>query len=104
RLAADVPALWRAPTTTAAERKEIVRQLVERGVVAVGGGSERGRVRIHLIGASQTAGELVRPVARLTQLSTYPRLCERIRTLASAGRGAAGLAAALNAPGGRAPE
>ena len=93
RLAADVPALWNAPTTTAAERKEIVRQLVERVVVAVDGASERVRVTIHWIGGSQTAGELVRPVARLTQLSTYPQLCERIRTLAGEGRSAVAIAA-----------
>jgi DNA invertase Pin-like site-specific DNA recombinase len=30
RLAADIPALWEAPTTTAAERQAIVRQLIER--------------------------------------------------------------------------
>jgi DNA invertase Pin-like site-specific DNA recombinase len=104
RLAADVPALWAAPTTTAAERKEIVRLLVERVVVAVDGVSERVRVTIHWIGGSQTAGELVRPVARLTQLSTYPRLCERIRTLASEGRSAVAIAAQLNADGFRPPK
>jgi transposase len=34
-LAADIPALWQAGTTTPAERKEIIRQLVHRVVVAV---------------------------------------------------------------------
>jgi DNA invertase Pin-like site-specific DNA recombinase len=104
RLAADVPALWAAPTTTVAERKEIVRQLVERVVVTVDGASERVRVTIHWIGGSQTPGELVRPVARLTQLSTYPRLCERVRALAAAGRRAAAIAAQLNAEGFRPPK
>jgi hypothetical protein len=36
-LATDIPALWAAPTTTVAERKEIIRQVVERVVVAVEG-------------------------------------------------------------------
>jgi len=33
RLAADIPALWQAPTTTAADHQAIIRQLVERAVV-----------------------------------------------------------------------
>jgi hypothetical protein len=33
RLAADIPALWHAPTTTAADRQEVVRQVVVRQVV-----------------------------------------------------------------------
>jgi hypothetical protein len=104
RLAADVPALWAAPTTTVAERKEIVRQLVDRVVVAVDGTSERVRLTVHWAGGAQTVGELVRPVARLTQLSTYPQLCARVRALAAAGLRAAAIAARLNAEGFRPPK
>jgi DNA invertase Pin-like site-specific DNA recombinase len=104
RLAADVPALWGAPTTTAAERKEIVRQLVERVVVAVDGTSERVRLTLHWVGGLQTAGELVRPVARLAQLSAYPQLCARVRALAAAGLRAAAIAESLNAEGFRPPK
>ncbi|MDQ2743942.1 MAG: hypothetical protein M3Z66_16825 [Chloroflexota bacterium] len=32
RLAADIPALWTAPPTTVADRKEIIRQVVERDI------------------------------------------------------------------------
>src|SRR6185312_584988 len=46
RLAADIPALWTAASTTAAERKEIIRQVVERVVVEAQGASERVRVRL----------------------------------------------------------
>jgi hypothetical protein len=34
-LSRDIPALWDAPATTSAERKEIIRLLVERVVVYV---------------------------------------------------------------------
>src|SRR5262249_62416109 len=40
-LAHNVPALWHAPTTTMAERKEIVRQIIQRVVVGGGRRSER---------------------------------------------------------------
>src|SRR5262245_52773268 len=35
RLASDLPALWHAPTTTVAERKDLLRQLIERVLVDV---------------------------------------------------------------------
>src|SRR5712691_7857889 len=35
RLATDIPALWAAPTTTDADRKEIIRQIVERVLVRI---------------------------------------------------------------------
>src|SRR5713226_2888477 len=38
RLTTDIPALWAAPTTTVADREEIIRQVVERVIVDVQGG------------------------------------------------------------------
>ncbi|MFZ0257310.1 MAG: hypothetical protein WAN46_17105 [Gammaproteobacteria bacterium] len=69
RLASDIPALWRAPTTTAADRQAIIRQLVERVIVTVRGESEQVDVQIHWIGGHGTQAVLTRPVARLDQLS-----------------------------------
>lgn len=82
-LAENIPDLWAAPTTTPAERKEIVRQVVERIVVENEGVSERLRVTIHWIGGGQTSGVVIRPVAKLEQLSYYPQLCERLRDFAA---------------------
>ncbi len=45
RLATNIPVLWAAPTTTGADRKEIIPQIVERVVVDVQGNSERVKVR-----------------------------------------------------------
>jgi hypothetical protein len=64
QLAADIPALWRASTTTDADRKEIIRQVVERVEVQAQGTSEQVRVRITWAGGGQTEGVLVRPIAR----------------------------------------
>ena len=73
RLAADIPALWHAATTTAAERKEIVRQVVQRVVVAVQGESERVLVAIEWAGGARTDGEIARPVARFEPAELLPR-------------------------------
>jgi DNA invertase Pin-like site-specific DNA recombinase len=98
QLAADIPALWQAPTTTAADRKAIVRQVIRRVVVAAGA-SERVRVTLEWVGGGRTAGEVIRPVARLEQLTYYPQLCARARQLATEGLAAAAIAERLNAEG-----
>jgi hypothetical protein len=104
QLAADIPALWHATTTTAAERKEILRQVLARVVVDVQGESERVHVRLEWVGGTCTEGELIRPVARWEQLSYYPQVCQRVSTLAAEGLTAAAIAAQLNAEGYRPPK
>jgi DNA invertase Pin-like site-specific DNA recombinase len=104
RLASDIPALWTATTTSDADRKEIIRQVVERVVVDAPGNSERFVVRIDWVGGSHTGGELIRPVARWEQVSYYPELCERVRSLAAAGLSHAAIAEQLNADGFRPPK
>lgn len=52
----------------------------------------------------QTHGAIIRPVARLAQLSTYPALCARVRTLTGEGLRPAAIAARLNAEGFRPPK
>lgn len=99
QLAADIPALWAAPTTTAADRKEIVRQVVERVVVEAEGVSERVRVWIVWAGGGETAGVVVRPIAELAHLSYYPRLCQRLTELTHHHLSAPAIAAHLQAEG-----
>ena len=85
RLAKDIPALWHSPSTTTAERKEIVRQIVERVVVENEGKSERLRVSIEWVGGSETKGVVIRPVSKMEYLSYYPRMCERVSDLVGQG-------------------
>jgi hypothetical protein len=98
-LSQDIPALWEAPTTTNEDRKQIVRQMIERIVVSVEGVSERVRTEIQWAGGTQTEGAFTRPVARLEQLSYYPRMCERVRVLAAEGLGSREIAEHLNTEG-----
>jgi hypothetical protein len=99
RLAADIPALWAAPTTTAADRKEVVRQVVERVEVAVQGTSEQVQVRMHWVGGGQTEGTLTRPIARFADRSDYAALCERVCALTQARWSAPAIARQLDTDG-----
>ncbi|WP_157174460.1 hypothetical protein [Thiocystis violascens] len=69
QLAADIPSLWKAPTTASAERQAIVRQLLDQVTVTVIDDSERVAVEVRWIGGHRARTHLVRPVARLEQLS-----------------------------------
>jgi DNA invertase Pin-like site-specific DNA recombinase len=99
RLASDLPALWYAETTTAADRQAIIRQLVERVVVTVQGESEQVDLEIHWIGGHRTQTRRRRPVARLDQLSYYPALLARAAALHQQGLRRGAIAEALNAEG-----
>jgi hypothetical protein len=103
-LAADIPTIWHAPTTTDADRKQLIRHLVDQVRVEVIGTSERVRVRITWAGGHHTDAEVVRPVACLTQLSYYPRLVARTRELATTKATTAQIAQRLNAEGLRPPK
>lgn len=103
-LAADIPTLWAAPTTTPAQRKEIIRQLISKISLDAEGRSERVQVSIDWMGGNSTSGLLIRPVGKYTQLSYYPQLCERIRALRTEGLSAAAIAHQLNQEGFRPPK
>ena len=103
-LAHDIPAIWCAPTTTMAERKQLVRLLVEQVRVTVHGTSEKVDVEVAWAGGYTTAAGIVRPVAAWTQLTYYPELVERAKTLAAQGATGAQIAAALNAEGFKPPK
>jgi DNA invertase Pin-like site-specific DNA recombinase len=103
-LAKDLPAVWDAPSTTQADRKELLRILIEDITVSVAGDSELVDVTITWAGGHQTAGQAVRPVGRLDQLSYYPALLARVTGLAAAGRSSRQIADVLNAEGFRPPK
>lgn len=101
RLAADIPALWHAPTTTAAERQAVVRQLIEQVVITLEGKSERIAVDVHWAGGHHTSFTVIRPVARLEQLSSYPDLVRRAAQLRNDGQTVSAIAQFLTEEGWR---
>jgi DNA invertase Pin-like site-specific DNA recombinase len=100
-LSQNLPALWRAETTTQQERQTIVRLLLERVLAEVVDDTEKVRVECHWHGGVRTTHELTRPVARLTSLSTYAALTARAAELRREGHACAKIAEVLNAEGWR---
>ncbi len=99
QLATDIPALWAASTTTAADRQELIRQIVDAVVIVAEGKSERVQVTIRWVGGGATAGTVVRPIRHNRHLSTYADICERIRRWTHERLPAASIAERLNAAG-----
>jgi len=99
RLAQDMPGLWAASETTAQDRQEIVRLLLEQVTVGVQGDSEQVDVRLHWAGGVESQHRVIRPVARYEQLSTYPQLLARIDALHGEGVNFEQIAAHLNREG-----
>ena len=102
-LAADLPAVWSAATTTPADRRRIAR-LLERVVVTVDKGSERVDVVLHWVGGAAQAHAITRPVTRYCQQSDYPRLVARLRELCTGRDNSSAIAERLNAEGLRSPK
>jgi DNA invertase Pin-like site-specific DNA recombinase len=103
-LASDIPALWSAADTSASDRQEIVRHLVQRVTVAIEGNSERVDVTVHWAGGYTSRHEMHRPVARYDQTTDYQRLLARISELRTEGRPTRAIAECLNREGWRPPK
>ena len=103
-LAADLPAVWHAATTTPADRQRIVRLLLERVDVTVDKTSERIDVLATWVGGDTQRHTLSRRVSRYEQQSDYPRLVARLRELSDRRESAAQIAEQLNAEGFRPPK
>jgi DNA invertase Pin-like site-specific DNA recombinase len=103
-LAGDLPAVWRASTTTPAERQRIARLLVERVSVVVDKASERVDVELHWAGGPVESHTLSRPVRRYDLRADYPRLVARVRVWCADGLSTAEIADRLNEEGFRPPK
>jgi DNA invertase Pin-like site-specific DNA recombinase len=104
RLASDIPALWRAPTTTARDRQAIARLMIERVVILVHGESERADLACHWAGGVVTKNTLIRPVRRFEQLEHFDQMLAQITEMRSQGATAQCIADRLNAEGWRPPK
>jgi DNA invertase Pin-like site-specific DNA recombinase len=104
RLAHNIPELWHASTTTVALRKEMVRQIIARVMVAAEGASERLQITIEWVGGGTTLGMTTRPISRMEHLSSYPLLCERITAFAHQGYTARQITACLAEEGFHSPK
>lgn len=103
-LARDIPQLWHADTTTAAERHRLIRFLIEQIEVGVQGESDQVEVAIRWAGGFVSQHPLARAVQRYEQLADYSRLRARIDELRAAGKSMAAVAECLNQEGFRPPK
>src|SRR5262249_6189609 len=103
RLAADLPALWQAATTTDADRKAILRQILDQVVIQSEGKTEWVEAWLHWAGGHQSYTRFRRPVASLSQLSDWPQFRQRLLTLKSKGLTAEEIAKQLNREGRTSP-
>ncbi|HEX9869226.1 MAG TPA: hypothetical protein VGC99_11635 [Candidatus Tectomicrobia bacterium] len=104
QLAPNIPALWHAPTTTLAERKEMVRQIIRRVMVAGEGTSARLQITMEWVGGATTAGVITRPMSRIEHLRDDSQLGARLRALAPAGYSTVPITACLACEGFRSPK
>jgi hypothetical protein len=87
-----------------ADKKEIVRQVLNKITIDVRDESEIVEVTLDWTSGLQTQEKTVRPVARLEQLSYFPEMCNRIRELSGKGMTAEAIATCLNEEGFRPPK
>jgi DNA invertase Pin-like site-specific DNA recombinase len=98
-LSADIPGLWNAESTTNADRKDIIRCLVDQVVVRVHGNTEYCDVTICWKGGYASQHEVIRPVRSQRQLRHGDRLQQRVTELHGQGQTAAAIAARLTTEG-----
>lgn len=98
-LSNDMPSLWHAPATTAAERKEIIRCLVEKVIVHVRRDSEYVDATIHWQGGFTSQHEIVRPVASYARMRDFSQLCNRLVEMRKEGLNAKQMSDRLNQEG-----
>jgi hypothetical protein len=103
-LSSNIPALWHADGTTNADRKEIIRCLIDRVVVHVRDDSEYVDATIYWSGGYTSQHEFIRSVNSYTTLRDFKALMSRVTELRQQGRTSEEIACCLNAEGFRPPK
>ena len=99
KLSNNVTQLWNAEGTSAVDRKQIVRCVVERVILVADRTTELNEVTIVWHGGMATKHRVARPVGSFEQLKDYRKLTERIRELHAAGLHHFQIAETLNREG-----
>jgi len=104
RLAEEVPTLWEAPSTTAADRQQIARLLLERVVLTVDPSTDQVAVRAEWAGGAVREQTIRRAVRGYKNQGDWPRLSARLAALHRSGTNAAEIAKALDEEGFQPPK
>jgi len=104
RLAGEVPMLWRAATTTHADRRQVVRLLIDRVVLDVAPGDDRVAVRVEWAGGAVRERTIRRAVQGYKHQQNWPRLSAQLTALHAGGETPTTIAVALDRDGFRPPK
>jgi DNA invertase Pin-like site-specific DNA recombinase len=100
-LAENLPALWQAETTTGADRRAVVRQLIERVVLTRRDTSEEIKVVVRWRGGAETRHEVYQSLRRYADVTGFKALRSRLTELRGQGKTGEQIAEALNREGQR---
>jgi DNA invertase Pin-like site-specific DNA recombinase len=98
-LARDLPAIWQAPQVGVAEKRQIIRLLLERVVVWAPASSPEVTVHLHWSLGTMTEHRLRRPVRSWDQLASTAEVRRHLEAWQAAGWSSRRMAAELNAAG-----
>ncbi len=98
-LSENIPALWRAVTSTGIDRQTIVRALIDHVAVEVIDNCERVRVSIHWAGGFESHHEIRKSVQRFDQLESASTIRAKVIAMKQSGACHQAVADALNGEG-----
>ncbi len=102
-LAQNLPAVWRSPQTGVAEKRRIIRLLLERVVVWAPASSLEVTIHLHWSIGTVTEHRLMRPVRSWDQLASTAEVRQRLEAWKAAGWPSRRMATELNAAGYQTP-
>jgi DNA invertase Pin-like site-specific DNA recombinase len=100
-LAENLPALWQAATTTGADRRAVVRQLIERVVLIRRDAAEEIDVVVRWRGGAETRHKVYQSLRRYADLRGFESLRSRVTELRGQGKTGEQIAEVLNREGHR---
>jgi hypothetical protein len=102
-LAGNLPTIWHAAGNGVAEKRRIIRSLLERVVVWAPGSSQEVTVHLHWVLGTVTEHRLKRSVGSWRQVADAAELRRQLEAWQAAGWSSRRMAAELNAAGYRTP-
>jgi Recombinase len=102
-LARNLPVLWQSPRASFAQKRQIVRRLVQRAVVWAPASTQEVRVQLHWAYGSVTEHQVTRPVRAWEHVTGAQELWQRVQEWQSAGWTSQRIADELNRKGHRTP-
>jgi DNA invertase Pin-like site-specific DNA recombinase len=102
-LARNLPALWEASQTSFAEKRQIVRRLLQRAVVWAPASTQDVKVQLHWAYGTVTEHRVTRPVGAWKHVVGATDLWQRVQNWQSAGWTSRCIAEELNRQGHRTP-